>query len=218
VDRYDMFPHIEERLTMTAREWLMFHWTMHRHNSMYRGRHLLKTPMDLLVLRDIIADTRPEVVIEIGSFDGGSALWIADQLEIEKNPARVIGVDVSPRCTAVADSRIDWVIGDCTDPKVVDEVRRLAEHRRGLVIEDSDHKLETTRRILQLYESFVAVGSYFIVEDTIVEFIDMPPFPGPLAAVREFVERRSAAFRIDRSREKYLLTHNPMGYLARTAE
>ena len=213
-----MFPHIEDRLTMTVREWLMFHWTMHRHNSLYRGRHLLKTPMDLQVLRDIIAETRPAIIIEIGAFDGGSALWMADQIDIEGFDGRLIGIDITDRCRAVSHPRIDWVIGDSTAPATVARVRHLAAGRRGLVIEDSDHKLETTRRILELYEPFVAVGQYFIVEDTIVEFIDMPPFPGPLVAVKEFVERHSTAFRIDRSREKYLITHNPMGYVLRIAE
>ena len=215
MDRYDMFPHIEDRLTMTSREWLMFHWTMHRHNSLYRGRHLLKTPMDLWVLRDVIAETRPEIIIEIGAFDGGSALWMADQVDIEGFDGRIIGVDITDRCTAVTHPRIQWVIGDSVASETVARVGEIARGRRGLVIEDSDHKLDTTRRILDLYAPFVAPGNYFIVEDTIVEFINMPPFPGPLQAVKEFIERTAPAFKIDRSREKYLITHNPMGYLLR---
>jgi cephalosporin hydroxylase len=63
----------------------------------------------------------------------------------------------------------------------------------------------------------VAPGCYFVVEDTIVEFIDMPPMPGPLKAVKEFMATRQGSFVVDRSREKYIITHNPMGHLLRLA-
>ena len=84
------------------------------------------------------------------------------------------------------------------------------------MIEDSDHKEHVTRALLDTYERFVAPGCYFIVEDTIVEALNIPPFPGPLNAVRDFVAKNNGAFAIDRSREKYLMTYNPSGYLLRT--
>ena len=215
MNRYDMFPHIEERMTMTVREWLLFHWTMHRHNNFYRGKHFLKTPMDIMVLGDIISETRPEVIIEIGAFDGGSALWMADRMEQEGIDGRVIGIDINDRCTAVEHPRISWIIGDCVDPSIVDKVQEQVGEKRAMVVEDSDHKLDTTRKIMDLYWRFVAKGCYFLVEDTIVEFIDMPPFPGPLKAVKEFIDKQEGKFVIDRSRERYIITHNPMGYLLR---
>jgi cephalosporin hydroxylase len=215
LDRYDMFPHIEDRLTMTVREWLIFHYTMHRHYTRYLGRKVLKTPFDWIVLGDIIQDTRPSLIIEIGTFEGGTALWIANLLDAMQAPTRVIGIDLKPTASQIEHPRISWVTGDCLDPKVIAEVDRLSDGQRGMVIEDSDHKYHLTKAILNAYERFVSPGCYFLVEDTIVEFINMPPFPGPLGAVKEFVAERKNTFVIDRSREKYIITHNPMGYLLR---
>jgi cephalosporin hydroxylase len=215
LDRYDVFPHIEDRLSMTVREWLMFHLTMHRHNTLYRGRKMLKTPFDWIVLGDIIADTLPDLIIEIGSFEGGAALWMADLLDALDAPGRIIGIDVQTRHLEIEHPRISWVTGDCLDEGVLAQVDELAAGRTGMVIEDSDHKYHVTRQILGTYERFVAPGCYFLVEDTIVDFIDVPPFPGPLRAVEEFVASREGTFVVDRSREKYIVTHNPRGYLLR---
>jgi len=215
MDRYDMFPHIEDRLTMTVREWLVFHYTMHRHYTRYLGRKILKTPFDWIVLGDIIEDTKPEIIIEIGCYEGGSTLWMANLLDAMKSPAKIIGIDTQPTPTKVEHPRISWVIGDCLDRKVMTQVEALCGGKRGMVIEDSDHKYHVTKAILEQYEQFVAPGCYFIVEDTIVEFIDMPPMPGPLKAVKEFMATRQETFVVDRSREKYVITHNPMGHLLR---
>lgn len=217
LDRYDMFPHVEDRLTMTLREWLCFDMTMHRHYNRYRGRKVIKTPFDWIVLGDIIQDTKPEIIIEIGSHEGGTALWMADLLETMKLPGKVIGIDIKDTPTAVVHPRLSWVIGDCLDKATVGKVEQLCEGKRGLVIEDSDHKYHITKAILETYERFVAPGCYLLVEDTIVDFLQMPPFPGPLRAVKEFMETHQETFVTDRSREKFIITHNPMGYLLRTA-
>src|SRR5438128_2553726 len=92
-DRLEVFPHIESCLSMTMREWLYFHNVMHRHYTRYRGRTMLKPPFDWVVLGDIIDETRPDLVIEIGSFEGGTTLWIADHLDAIGADAEVIGID-----------------------------------------------------------------------------------------------------------------------------
>jgi len=198
---------------MTLREWLYFHNVMHRHYTHYRGRKMLKPPFDWVVLGDIIDETSPELVIEIGSYEGATTLWIADHLDAIGSDAQVIGIDIT-QPPAVTHPRISWVTGDCLDEAVLAQVVDLAGERRGLVIEDSDHKLHITKRILELYYRFVAPGNYLIVEDTITEFLQLPPFPGPLEAVHDFVAVHPE-FAIDRTREKYILTYNPMGYLLR---
>jgi len=217
LDRYDMFPHIEDRLTMTVREWLVFHYTMHRHYTKYLGYKILKTPFDWVVFGDVIQDTKPEIIIEIGCYEGGSTLWMANLLDAMKIPSKIIGIDLQDTPMKIEHPRIAWVIGDCLDEKVVSQVEQLCGGKRGMVIEDSDHKYHVTKAILDTYERFVAPGCYFVVEDTIVEFIDMPPFPGPLRAIKEFIASHQDTFVIDRSREKYIITHNPMGYLLRIA-
>jgi cephalosporin hydroxylase len=218
LDRYDVFPHIESCLNTTLREWLYFHNVMHRHYTSYLGHKVLKPPFDWVVLGDIIHDTRPNAVVEIGTYEGGTALWIAHLLDAMDSDAPVVGVDLSDKAASViTHPRITWVVGDALDPAVIERVEAACGGRQGLVIEDSDHKYHITKALLAAYERFVAVGNYLLVEDTIVEFLNLPPTPGPLRAVQEFVAERGDRFVIDRSREKYVLTYNPMGYLLRTA-
>src|SRR5262245_21725310 len=95
LDRMNAFPNIQNCLNTTLKEWMYFHNVMHRHYTSYLGRMLLKPPFDWIVLGDIIQDTRPEVIIEIGTYEGGTALWIANLLDAMKSEARVIGVDIT---------------------------------------------------------------------------------------------------------------------------
>ena len=212
-----MFPHIENCLTMTLREWLYFHNVMHRHYTRYHGRRVLKNPFDWMVMMDIIQDTRPSVIIEIGTFEGAFALWMAHFLDSLNLDTQIIGIDVNDLSTNLEHPRIKWIIGDALSKQTITQVEEATEGRRGMVVEDSDHKYHITKQILHNYEKFVAQGCYLIVEDTIVEFLKLPPFPGPLHAVKEFVEERKSEFVIDRSREKYIMTYNPMGYLLRVS-
>jgi cephalosporin hydroxylase len=213
-----MYPHFEDSLNMTLREWTYWHNVMHRHYTRYLGRKVLKPPFDWLVMQDIIQETRPSLIVEIGSYEGGFALWMAHLADNMGLDTRIIGLDVTDRPTAVQHPRIHWVIGDATSEGTRGRVNELAEGRKGLVIEDSDHKQHVTRRLLEMYHDLVAPGCYFVVEDTAGEFLSLPPFPGPLPAVREFIQEHGDQFAIDRSREKYILTYNTSGYLLRKPE
>ncbi len=74
------------------------------------------------------------------------------------------------------------------------------------------------------YSPLVTVGSYFVVEDGLVDLF--PPgydgrrrqigksWDGPFAAVGDFLAVHPE-FEVDESRERYLLTYNPRGYLRR---
>ncbi|HWB20612.1 MAG TPA: CmcI family methyltransferase, partial [Phycisphaerales bacterium] len=127
----------------------------------------------------------------------------------------VISIDVKPRGELPKHEGVTWITGDATSPEVLTQVRNATKNRKGMVIEDSDHKEHVTEKLLEQYADFVAPGCYFIVEDTLCEFTQTPPFPGPLGAVKRFVARHPD-FQIDRSREKYVLTYNPMGYLLKS--
>ena len=71
---------------------------------------------------------------------------------------------------------------------------------------------------LRIYGELVTSGSYLIVEDTQFNGHPIVPDygPGPMEAVEVFLKGTSD-FLIDRSREKFLLTFNPKGYLRKVA-
>ena len=80
---------------------------------------------------------------------------------------------------------------------------------------DGNHAAEHVLQELRLYGPLVSEGCYFIAEDGIVDVMDWTEYtPGPLVAARRFVAETDE-FIIDRSREKFLITYAPDGFLKR---
>jgi Cephalosporin hydroxylase len=100
----------------------------------------------------------PDVVIEIGAYRGGSALWFRDRLRTlagygrSRNP-RIISLelDAAPALSAIAGAdpgfaaSITVVEGDVRDERSARAVERLVPSgARCMVVEDSAHTFETT--------------------------------------------------------------------------
>lgn len=184
--------------------------------TMYFGVKTLKSPLDAWIYQEILFETQPDVIVEIGNRYGGSSLMLAHLCDL-LGRGRVIGLDVSHKDVAEkvrAHSRITLIEGDaCGNFDAV--VRLIAPEERVLVIEDSSHTFENTLNVLRTFSPLVKKGDYFIVEDGICHHgLDVGPNPGPYEAIEAFV-KESRAFVTDRSRERFLVTWNPKGYLKR---
>jgi cephalosporin hydroxylase len=182
------------------------------------GVPLAKCPLDLWVYQEIIVETRPDLVVETGTFEGGSALFFASLFDLVGN-GRVVTVDIEPREGRPAHERITYLTGSSTAPEMVDEIRgHAAAAGVVFVVLDSDHRREHVLAELQAYADVVTPGSYLVVEDTNVNGHPVAPEfgPGPMEAVERFLET-DERFVVDRSREKFLLTFNPGGFLRRRA-
>ena len=85
-----------------------------------------------------------------------------------------------------------------------------------MVVLDSDHSAAHVKAELDLYSPLVTSGCYLIVEDTNVNGHPVYPLhgPGPMEALDQFLPAHPE-FEVDASREKYMLTFNPRGYLRR---
>jgi len=186
-------------------------WT----DATWLGAQALKNPLDLWVYQEIMAETRPELVVETGTYRGGSAFFLASICDL-LGAGEVLSLDIEPvRDDYPKHARITYVGGrSSTDPEVVAEVRARAEGKRTLVILDSDHSRAHVEAELAEYAPLVPVGGYVIVEDSNIGQIREDLLPGPLEAIEAFLGRTDA-FEIDRSREKFLITFNPSGYLRR---
>jgi cephalosporin hydroxylase len=210
--------YLEESLGLALRQLLPIIQDRIMNVSTYFGVKTLKSPTDFWVYQEIIYETRPDVIIEIGNYCGGSALALAHLCDCLGH-GRAIGVDLShanvPE-TVRKHARITLIEGEAV--LSFDRVARLIEPEdKVLVIEDSSHTYENTLQVLNTYSPLVKPGGYFIVEDGICHHgLDGGPFPGPFEAVETFVSHR-ADFVVDRSRESFLLTWNPKGYLRRLA-
>ena len=181
------------------------------------GVQAAKNPLDLWVFQEIVVETRPDVIVETGTFRGGSALFLASVCEL-LDSGEVISIDVEPiRDDCPRHPRITYLGGrSSTDPEVVADVHARVAGRRGMVILDSDHSQAHVEAELEAYAPLVGRGCYLIAEDTNIGAVRRDLMPGPMQAVETFLAR-TAEFEVDREREKFLITFNPGGYLRRVA-
>jgi len=189
----------------------------------YRGVPIIKTPEDLRLYQYLIDEVRPEVIIELGTHHGGSALWFADQLSTFCGGGHVITIDNSPKGRYRQDDRITYMREDLRTAAV--SVEAAVGDRRAMVVEDSAHRYEVTLAALRLYSPLVPKGSFFVVEDTIVDS-DLAPtqwahqrrlsglFGGVVRAIDEFLSSEPRWERQDRDR--YGLSTNKGGWLKAT--
>ncbi len=180
-----------------------------------------QNPMDIWVIQEIIAEIKPDFIIETGTFYGGSALVWATVLQQVNPKGRVITVDIKDYTQGAKklplwEEKVDFIIGSSVAPEVLEAVKRRVEGKKVLVIFDSDHRKDHVLKELLAYSPFVQVGGYIIVQDTNLNGHPIYPNsePGPMEAVEEFLTVNKH-FESDLHRERLLLTFCPRGFLKR---
>jgi len=183
----------------------------------YKGVHAIKCPFDYVLYQMLIWEVKPDLIIEIGTNKGGSALYLADLLELNKK-GEIHTIDLSvnqenasllshPRIKVFKDGFMNY------------DTSHLSNYETILVIEDGSHTYEDTRDALEKFSSFVTKNSYFIAEDGIVNELGREKEfnGGPQKAVAEFI-KKNKDFIIDRKWCDFFgpnATFNVNGYLKR---
>jgi cephalosporin hydroxylase len=183
-----------------------------------------KNPLDLWMVQQVIYEVQPDLVIETGTWLGGSALYYAHTLNgMGLEGSRVVTIDIQNAC-ATAQTHPLWkkyvtfLQGSSTDGDIVAHVTKMAKGKKTFVTLDSDHSMAHVLKELEAYAPLVSRGSYLIVEDTNLDGVPIAPEfpPGPMAAVRRSLEQSGGQmFEQDETREAYLITFNPGGWLRR---
>lgn len=172
------------------------------------GVPVAKNPLDLWVYQEIIWETRPQVLIETGSYEGGSALFFASLFDLI-GEGRVVTIDIEDTAARhLSHPRITSIVGSSVSDDVVYQLRKIVGNQTAMVSLDSDHSAKHVLREMELYSQFVSTGNYIVVEDTELKG------PGPGKAVTRFLKDRKD-FVQDRSREKFMVTSNRGGFLKR---
>jgi cephalosporin hydroxylase len=208
------------------REWLEYHQTAIHQGSLnqnpglqqrWMGRIIWKNPLDCWIYQEILYDTKPEAVVELGVAQGGGTLYLASLLELLGNrSAQVVGVDLDlGRVADLCHPRVRLIEGNCVDSETIGRVRDLCRGRRTMVLADCEHSKDHVLEELRAYSPLVSVGCYYIVEDGICDVMGWPPVPGPRAACIQFLGEHPDFASDARLREKYLITYNFNGYLKR---
>jgi cephalosporin hydroxylase len=200
-------------------------WTSPLEKTVFENRWLgvktLQNPNDMWITQEILFEVKPDFLVEAGTYHGGSAALWAMILEQIKPDARVITIDIEDQVSEarkldIFRRKVDFLIGGSTDPEIVAEVRRRTQGKKVVVLLDSAHDKDHVLNELKAYSPLVGVGSYVIVQDTVVNGHPIWPGygPGPYEAVEEFLATNDQ-FKPDRARERMLLTLCRKGYLKR---
>ena len=183
-----------------------------------------KNPLDLWMMQQIIYEVQPDLVIETGTWFGGSALYWAHTLNgIGLERSRVVTIDVQHVCETAEThplwkKYVTFLKGSSTDPDIIAKLGQMAKGKKTLVTLDSDHSMAHVLAELRAYAPLISRGSYLVVEDTHLDGVPTAPDfgPGPMAATRRFLEEGgNKLFEQDFTREAYIMTFNPGGWLKR---
>lgn len=214
----------EPRLRATLGEYLNWYFTdkSFLHSIDWMGIPTRKLVTDVWIYHEIIFETKPDLIIEIGSFYGGSTLFLAQMQEM-LGAGEVLSIDVSHDYFKAEHPRIRKITADCSDPAVIEQVRQLVAGKRVMLIHDGDHTAAAVERDLRLYADFVTPGMYLIIEDGVVDLLNPKyskvggayPEGGPLKAARRVYPEMEDRFELDMRRERFILTTNPRGYWRR---
>lgn len=200
----------------------------------WKGRRIVKHPYDVWNYIEAIHYTKPDLIIECGTFEGGSATMFADLMEPDGLVVTIDVTDHAPDFHSTKRAK-DWprdddgaasiyrIIDSSTDPVVVAEVAQMAHgFERVMVVLDSHHSTPHVLAELEAYAGLVTPGCYLVVEDTNLGGNPIPGRPddtdGPMGALRAWVPDHVGVgldFGWDLSKHRFGMTFNPYGWLVR---
>lgn len=188
-------------------------------NMTWLGKPIWQSTLDVWTLQETIFQVKPELLIECGTYKGGSSWFFGDLFEL-MGKGRVITVDIEKQHD-LSHPRVTYLIGDCASPEIVKQIRGERDKVTGpvMVVLDSAHNAPHVRKELDAYHSMITPGSFLHVQDGVIDVL--PQFasarPGPLAAVEGFIAEHPE-FEVDLERtNKFLITQHPKGWLRRKA-
>jgi len=175
--------------------------------SRYKGRSLLQTPVDLILVEELLERARPGLIVESGVHEGGFSEWLADRSEIHGLGALVVGIDRRLPEGFGLGRRIEGFESDSLDPETIAQVEaRQVDQSSTIVFLDDDHSPSHVLRELDVWSGVLKGGDWLIVCDTV-------QVRGLEAAVRRWL-RENPDFEAV-GRDRFGLSNHRGGWLRR---
>jgi cephalosporin hydroxylase len=184
----------------------------------YREIPCVKCPFDYVLYQMLINSVKPDLIIEIGTYKGGSALYYSDLLNLLGGVREVHTIDI--------ESNVDSdLIKNNNNIKLFTEgyqnydINLISNFSNVMIIDDGSHTYNDVLNSLNKFSKYVSSGSYFIVEDGVITDLglDQNFNGGPMRAIDEFLTNND--FTIDRSYCDFFgknATFNPNGFLKKS--
>lgn len=141
-----------------------------KYMTVYRGCDILKTPEDFETYHQLFWYVRPATLIELGTYNGGMTLWMADTMKLIDNPCHIYTFDLdSSLLDDVAVKHINpndvtFLQGDCYAIEETFTPKFLQQLPHPWVVIDDVH--ENSLNVWKHFHQFMKQGDYFVVEDT----------------------------------------------------
>lgn len=185
----------------------------------WRGTFIQKNPLDLWIYTELIQKVKPSIIIETGTYKGGSAKFFSDIQKTIQLQGTVLTIDIKQDLTW-PDFRtypdIIFLKGQSQSSQIIKTASSYIFQDDIVMISlDAGHSPEEVFTELVNYSPFVTLGSYIVVEDTHVGQDNYGKgIPGPKEAVDMFLNTTDK-FVADKSCERFGVTYNPGGWLKR---
>lgn len=191
----------------------------------YQGRTMQKCEDDQKRYKELVRQTQPQLVIEVGTRYGGSALWFSQECNLD-----VISIDVDPmlptKSSYTMHPRIQYVVGNSVDRSLIANVQAMVQGRRTMVSLDGDHHANHVWEEIALYGALVSSGCDLVVEDGCFDMWtgedarrggrQIPEQGGPLKAVNLASLDRDLRWERDTEIEGLTsVSHSPAGWWRR---
>ena len=135
----------------------------------YKGLSILKTGLDLSVYSQLLQEVKPKSIIELGTYTGGSALWLDDTMRNLGVDCEIYSLDNDvmtrdDKVNNMVSNKVKFLQGDVANVKKIFPRSILINLPRPMfVIEDVHVELNT---IINYFHDYMKQGDYFIFEKT----------------------------------------------------
>jgi len=194
-------------------------WT----KTSFLGVPCLKSVSDMWNYQEIISALCPSLVIEFGTYNGGSALYYSTILNQVNSNSKVFSVDINHSMVPeyiLSNPHIEFLECSSSEKQVAKRISELRTEFPGpvFVIADSDHNKGHVLAEMRLLRPLLVKGDYLVVEDSNIN--GHPVLEGwgegPMEAIDTYVEEFPEDFDRDLLREeKFGFTFAPKGFLVR---
>lgn len=134
----------------------------------YKGLVHLKTPFDQALYARLLWELQPRTIIELGSFQGASGLWLAEQALVTcAEPVEVHSFDLHPECVSpeAVHPRLHFHAVDLSDLRTFDKSLLKSLPHPWLVIDDAHVDIF---KVFLYLDPFLRSGDYYVLEDVFV--------------------------------------------------
>src|SRR5262245_49434072 len=219
-----MAPYLYKSTGSEAEEYHKWYFnTMVWKKTTWMGVDTWKSVSDMWNYQEILVDLKPSLVVEFGTNQGGSALFLANVMRQIGEPFKVLSVDVTHEPLnpiARRDPDVLFVQSRSNVPAIAEQIRSLKNEYPGKIfaILDSDHSMNHVLSEMKLLRPLLSPGDYLLVEDSMLNgHPNLPGWgPGPYEAIEAYEQEFPNDYRHDVEREnKFGFTYAPNGFLIR---